>query len=396
MLSLLSGVIAGTAVASGGGVQDGTSSTRGWAIQRTFSAVALTNISCASAKFCVAVGTDSRYRLVAKLWDGTKWRSSPSTGSGAPDAAAISCPTRRFCMVVGSATDDLFAAESPFAAVYNGRGWIARNGVIPDGDNGPAFNDVSCPSATSCTAVGQDAKTNKSVIENWNGSYWTVETPVKGKYRIGTLDGVSCSASDRCVFVGGSTNELAASGSPLVLTQDGGNWDETELPNPAGTTNANFTRVACPTPRWCEAIGSANFQKTTGGDPQISGVFAAAWNGSSWNAQPLSPFVGTLDSTILRGLSCLSVNDCYAVGDVENVGGDVNHPADAMAIVEVLQGSGWRLEPTPPLVHEFSLVGARLGDISCIASLGHCVAAGYYARGTSYSDIVFGGFAEAN
>ena len=108
--------------------------------------------------------------------------------------SAISCPSVKFCMAVGGD-----AAER-----WNGRSWLPVSVVIPE-QSLVFLTDVSCPSASSCEAVGTtDDLNGRPVVEGWNGKKWVLQTGVAGPAgaKFVTLGGVSCSKPVNCLTVG--------------------------------------------------------------------------------------------------------------------------------------------------------------------------------------------------
>jgi hypothetical protein len=79
---------------------------------------------------------------------------------------------------------------------------------------------VSCPSASSCTAVGlfnNPAGSDDGVVEKWNGVRWTIERiPHPAGATDNFLGGVSCPSAGRCIAVGAFTN---GSGSEATLAE---------------------------------------------------------------------------------------------------------------------------------------------------------------------------------
>src|SRR5262249_61967640 len=61
---------------------------------------------------------------------------------------------------------------------------------------------VSCPSSSSCTAVGGNAS-DTGVAEHWDGTGWTLQTlPVAHINAFAGLSGVSCLSATNCTAVG--------------------------------------------------------------------------------------------------------------------------------------------------------------------------------------------------
>jgi hypothetical protein len=73
---------------------------------------------------------------------------------------------------------------------------------------------VSCASATSCTGVGSFTSTVvgstygqlQTVVEDWDGTAWTLESSPNTAAG-GHLDGVSCGSSQTCTAVGQADDE---------------------------------------------------------------------------------------------------------------------------------------------------------------------------------------------
>jgi hypothetical protein len=88
--------------------------------------------------------------------------------------------------------------------------------VDPWGGAG-SLNDVTCTSAHACVAVG-DAGSEihlVPIVERWNGRRWTLGRSARG-VRDGTLLSVSCPSSTTCTAVGNNYSAGANAGVPLV------------------------------------------------------------------------------------------------------------------------------------------------------------------------------------
>jgi hypothetical protein len=179
----------------------------------------LSDVSCASASFCVAVGfyfTSVRGNSIslAELWNGTRWRllSPPGGGFG-----GVSCPSTTFCMAVSSKT----------AATWNGHRW--RQSTIPGAfGNGPGVANVSCVSASACMAIGfYRASGGHNIAKFWNGSKWrTLFAP-----RPFGLTDVSCTRVSRCMAVG-STQTFKTGARTIAERWNGKTWQLLRTLNP--------------------------------------------------------------------------------------------------------------------------------------------------------------------
>jgi hypothetical protein len=167
-------------------------------------------VSCPTAAFCVAIGRGDKQSVV---WAGNRWTL---TGWKAPgDAAAVSCASATACLAVG---DVVNGQEGPWASAWNGTAWIPETPPrISSGFDGDAINEltgVSCASASACLAVGAPpwnwASAN-SRADFWNGHAWTaVGLPHSGSSPI-FFHAVSCPSPTTCTAVGELTRLYARS-----------------------------------------------------------------------------------------------------------------------------------------------------------------------------------------
>ncbi len=154
----------------------------------------LEGVSCLSATDCIAVGqyftsSSSAYPL-AERWDGTSWviQATPATHAsigGSPTGAptgleSVQCTSTRSCMAVGAyQTSD--GSGQVIAEQWNGSRWS----TIATANESAPFSEltaVSCVSAASCIAVGDEGSRNQQLeyqprllVESWNGRNWVVQ-----------------------------------------------------------------------------------------------------------------------------------------------------------------------------------------------------------------------------
>ena len=297
----------------------------------------LDGVSCPSPTWCVAVGIatarPSVERPLIERWNGSRW--SRQWVPQPPDASldAVSCSSDRACIAVGSIgsrglierlshgawtrllqsrplTDVSCATASACTAVggtlalrWDGSSWRRQRTARPRPAalGGVRLDAVSCPSMRSCFAVGSDGC--ESLVERWNGARWTVlPTPDDGDCtKRGTgapsLAGVSCASASMCVAVGTvqALNESQVD-RPLTERWDGSRWSTQR-------TSAIASAVSCPASRSCTAVGVE--------PPLVDGEH---WNGRRWTSQTLPvPRTRTLGWS-LDAVSCPSLAICIAVG----------------------------------------------------------------------------------
>jgi hypothetical protein len=209
-----------------------------------------------------------------------------------------------------------------------GAGWAVQPTPAPPASE---FYDVSCLSATDCTAVGNYQDSAGPVLplaEHWNGSTWAIQPAPAPPGSAGTsLDAVSCVSPTNCTAVGNYQN------SPLhyvVLAEhwDGHTWAIQAAPNPAGNDDDVLIAVSCAGASSCVAVGQyVDAQQRTR-------TLAEHWNGSTWALTDAHDAPG--DSSVLIGVSCTAVTRCVAIGD------SYPRPADG-TLTDVWNGSAWTL-----------------------------------------------------
>lgn len=182
----------------------------------------LNSVSCASPRFCVAVGTyglQIRTRLsssktLLEMWNGTRWSVVASRNAGPPSdfdsLNSVACYSPTFCIAVGSYANYGGAIERTLVEHWNGRAWSImrspnRGGVYGAEDE---LNGVACSSPHQCVAVG-DYQTgpgdqfHETLVESWSGARWTLDTSaVGGSPSDASLVSVSCATAASCVAVG--------------------------------------------------------------------------------------------------------------------------------------------------------------------------------------------------
>ena len=141
---------------------------------------------------------------------------------------------------------------------------------------------------------------------------------------------------------------------------DGSAW--MVLPTPSAGPSAGLVSVSCTSPTFCVAVGST---KSAGrgavgvvGGGRNPHALLEMWNGSAWTVRPTP--LGSVPSSRLSGVSCVSSRFCIAVGAFLKSWG------------LVWNGRSWR-RITPPAVN----YDASLNAVDCVAA-NACTAVGSY------------------
>ena len=281
-----------------------------WSIQPTPNPTeysTLDGVSCASDTSCIAVGNTANTSGVtlAEKWNGTTW-SAQSTPNPTGEVSFIelkdvSCPSTSSCMAVGSYNGSHGTVS--LAEYWNGSTWTIKTTPSLTGDY--ALTKVSCTSASTCTAIGYQVGSGpqKPVIERWNGetetwSAQTVPVPAEAEAEASVLKGVSCTSSTYCIAVGDYRYE--ESDIPLVETWSSEKWAIGTAPSVWGW----LADISCTTSTACTAVGSED----------AGTVIAERWNGSAWSNEPVPVPKGEHGYESLSGVSCVSASRCTTTG----------------------------------------------------------------------------------
>ncbi|HET9060262.1 MAG TPA: hypothetical protein VFN61_10105 [Acidimicrobiales bacterium] len=345
--------------------------------------VFMNGISCASSRFCAAVGQyqdadGALSGLVDVLWKG-QWRAyappepqKDGLGAGpgvAGNAAnnysevdAATCPKVGWCLVAGNYSDTAGVRSGLLDTFADGH-WSAQ--VAPE----PAKNaagevpgevqthtgllDVQCVGTQFCVGVGQynDAvgKTY-GLIDTYSGGKWTgIDAPEpSGRTPIGTVRGtdnnggqfaqlnaVSCSSTTSCVAVG-DYEDVNQTRWPLIDTWDGKSWTASLAPEPL-----NKAAISAARKRGASLYGGYGF---------------------------------------LQGVSCTPRGTCTAVGQW------ADGTARIHALVDTLTSGAWRAATAPLPLRDLSGQGAATAAGNAEAFLlrvacplpSYCIGAGDY------------------
>jgi len=231
-----------------------------------------------------------------------------------------------------------------------------------DGSDYATLSQLSCPSATSCVAVGQVPGHGQQVltlIVRGIGSRWKVQrSPDVPGAVASLLLGVSCHSAAMCVAVGDYT-KTSGTRLPMAERWNGRTWSMQSVPAPAGAHAVYLGAVQCLSVRYCLAAGS--WDNTSGASKPL----AAQWNGHEWTLLPA--IGGGLAGASFDAVSCVRAGSCVAAGEYAQT------PSLEATLAERWNGHGW--------TNLHSSIGAgasnsNLASIWCWTSTS-CIAAGF-------------------
>ena len=251
------------------------------------------------------------------------------------------------------------AADStthPLAERLSGTTWTA-NTTIPEPAGGvrTVLNSVTCPTATTCIAVGgqqvSDGTPFTSVVETSSGATWELSLPPDA----GELHGVSCGTATTCLAVGTTASDSLS----------GGTWNHPQIPNPDDGLSLfayEVLAVSCTSATVCTAVGDAYNSWDEFKHPE---QLAATLSGGTWT---IVTGGGSGISGTLAAVSCLGASPCVAVGS----------NLDGISPILALQTSGG---VTPISIAPVTgAIGATVSGVSC-TSPSRCVAVGHATLG---------------
>jgi hypothetical protein len=272
--------------------------------------------------------------------------------------------------------------------------WSAAEAPLPadaaqTSSQDAALDDVACPTAQSCVAVGIYATSDSGggngsthgLIETFSHGTWTaaaapVDVAAASQATLVDLSGVACPAQGACVAVGSYYTSQGIE-IPLTDTLSGGTWTSAKLALPGDADQgkpAFLSEISCPAQGTCVATGWYTDQN---GD--IQGLIDTL-SGGTWTAQRAPLPAGTTpakpsSSNLPTGLflvKCPAVGSCVATGDyTDQNGGD-------QGLIDTLSGGTWTAQRAPlPGDAAAANPVAVVWALACPAP-GTCLAGGHY------------------
>ena len=272
-------------------------------------ATTLNDVACATATTCYAVGTGSDADgnvdgVVVPITNGIAGTPAAVPGGGSTELglSAITCPSATTCYAVGAELAPVADTDSGADVVTITDG--APAAAVPaapssDDEDYAMFNDIACTSASTCIAVGEETTSDGSVSD---GATDLISNGVPGTLQddpaVQELDGVFCSGTT-CQAAGaiGNADGITTSGALVALSVAG----VPAAPQTVGSL-AGFGLGACPSTGSCLVLG---------------------YTGDDAADEVLVPIAGTTAGTPavapdLLGLTCASAVSCVGVGATDD------------------------------------------------------------------------------
>jgi hypothetical protein len=305
----------------------------------------------------------------AEHWDGTRW-SIMSVPAAPGSFRSISCPSATTCVAVGG------AGSAKVAAKWDGTNWT----IVPVADPGTGsanfLSGVACSSAVDCFAVGaKGAAPETTLIEHWDGAKWSiVASPSVVGAGTSAVTGVTCESPTNCFAVGSAFGDITP--QTLIEHWDGTSWSIVASPNPDGADSPTLNDVSCTSEASCFAVG---FSFPAQGPES---TLVEAYDGTSWTVVA-SPNVSGADANVLLGVSCSTNTSCFAVGTV-----NLTSSGAERGLIERWDGTSWSSSSNPMVEPNLS----AFSGVSCSSST-NCFAVGSgvieYWNGSSWSATAY-------
>lgn len=251
----------------------------------------LSAVACPSAQMCVAVGNDTFVadyftptRPFAERFDGRVWSTQKIAsvrGWKEPTLSDVSCASARSCVAVGGyyygrgcSLEGGTCPEAGLAERWNGDEWVVQPGPRPRGARVVQLDHVSCASTSTCFVTGSILVSRTpwrwaSFAARWTGRSWVVSA-LPGT---GGMTGLRCLSRTACIAIG-NTVDKARGLVPFADRWNGRTWTMELLPSPAGAREATVAAVSCLSSKACVAVG--RFIDTAGQQMTLAEAYHAA------------------------------------------------------------------------------------------------------------------------
>lgn len=275
----------------------------------------LTGVSADSSTDAWAVGGYGELdRPLVLHWDGTNWTKVPSPSPVFSILYGVTAVSASDAWAVGSYDGKSLILQ------WNGTHWSQVSSPNPGDGSGTYLQAVSADSASDAWAVGRGDPLAGSLIEHWDGTSWSVATsPARGY-----LMGVAVLSASDAWAVGHVRHRHPQSDLTVIEHWDGAGWTQVPSANPTSFSFLVGVSAVSADDAW--AVGSY-FRNTR------YVTLIEHWDGATWSVVP-SPNPGGRDDTLLGGVSAVSANQAWAVGDYGS-------SLSSKTLIEGWDGSRW-------------------------------------------------------
>ncbi len=241
----------------------------------------------------------------------------------------------------------------------------------PDPDNAGFLFGVSVLAANDVWAVGDFSTVNgrQTLVEHWDGGSWSVVPSANHQSSGNRLTGVAAISANDVWAVGiyfslpsarakAQTQALALTMTGLIEHWDGAIWSI--VPNPdLGSSRSELIGITAISANDVWAVG--DYTNANGPGQTL----VEHWNGTAWSIVPSANRPSTTHS--LYAVAAVSANDVWAVGEYV-----LNDNSDKGSLVEHWDGTTWSIVPSPSQPSSFNhLYGVSVVSASDVWAVGY-------------------------
>jgi hypothetical protein len=250
-------------------------------------------------------------RPLTEQWNGAKWKfvKNPGIGAGTNILYGVAASSSKNIWAVGTYVNKS-GVNQTLIEQWNGISWKVVSSPNVAGSTSDVLTGVAASSPTDAWAVGSYTNSsgiNQTLTEQWNGKSWSIVSSPNVGTSNNVLTGVADSSSRNSWAVGNYVNTSGAN-QTLIEQWNGTSWSVVSSPN-VGTTNnfLNSVAISSSTDVWTvgDYTNSSNVNQT----------LTEQWNGTSWSVVS-SANVGTGSNAFL-GVA-VTLAGVWAVGDYNN------------------------------------------------------------------------------
>lgn len=219
----------------------------------------LTQMACNSNTFCVAIGTGKLTTTVVPLIISitsvsgkvVTWKPyTNSTGVTPTSFSSIACTTTAgaTCWATGTTSSAQIAVYISSSS-GSGTTWKADTGIPAAATS---LNSITCPGTTSGCFALYGTSTSAGVVSITTGTAWSTATLPSG---VVSLNQLVCPSATACYAVG--TNSSA-----IVLVLKSGTWSSASFTGTTGGNPVHISQLVCTAATTCEAAGATETAAT--------------------------------------------------------------------------------------------------------------------------------------
>lgn len=291
-------------------------------------------------------------------WNGTAWKlvSSPNMGTQGSQLLAVSAASSKDVWAVGDfQTSNNVNGNRTLIEHWNGTAWSVVPSPNPSNE-GDDLMGVAAISATNAWAVGFFENNAMSALQplilHWNGTAWSLFPNIPNIGMI--VEAITARSATDIWAVGSDAGET----TNIALHFNGTQWSITPSAN-FPSSQQIISGVAAPAANDAWIVGSFA--------PPTVGAFlqplALHWNGKTWSmvATPNpSPFTNRL-----RAVAAISTSDVWAVGQANTPDG-----LNLVNLIEHWNGKQWSIVSSPNVARADGLLGITVSGPTSLWSVG--------------------------